>query len=170
MNFTIFNLNDGSQMTCDLAELSQSLSFNCEIVRINGDHCEAVGFVSHKTLVSFCVEWADYALQNYSKQAIVEAEECISLVKKWIEDSNSVSNKQLKSAADAAVYAAYAACATDAAAYAAYAAYAACAADAAANAAARAAYAAAYAAACAAARKNELERQGNFILKHFGVL
>ena len=160
MKFIIINLNNGSQKTCDLAYLSRSLSPNCEIVRKKGVHCEAVGFVSHKTLVFFAVQFADYALRNYSKQEIVEAKTCISLVKKWIEDSSSVSNEELN-AAGAGAADAGAAGAADAA-------------YAAARAVAHAAYAtnAAYASAYAAGdnRDKEFLRQGNFILKHFELL
>ena len=162
MNFIIFNLENGSQKPCDLANLSQSLSLNCEIVRIIGDKHEAIGYVCHKTLVHFAVEWADYALQNYSKKEIPEAQTCIDLSRKWLEDSSSVSKEELYAAANAT---------SAAASNAAYAA-AAAAADAAAG--ADAAYAAAYAAAFAAnaAGKNKLDeknRQGNFILKFFEV-
>ena len=103
MNFIIFNLNDGSQKSCDLANLSQSLSPNCEIVRIIGDKHEAVGFVSHALLVHFGVESAHYAYQNYAKKQDPKIEACIDLSKKWIKDQSSVSVVQLK---DAAAYAA----------------------------------------------------------------
>ena len=159
MTFIIFNLADGSQKPCDLANLSQSLSLNCEIVRMVGDKHEAIGYVSHKTLVHFAVESANYALQNYSKNITPKAQACIDLIKKWLEDSSSVSKEELKAAAYAA--AAYAAAAAaDAAAYAADAA----------NAAAYAADAAT-AAACSAGKNklNEQNRQGNFILKFFKV-
>ena len=185
MNFIIFNLADGSQVPCDLANLSQSLSLNCEIMRMVGDKHEAIGFVSPKTLVHFAVESANYALQNYSKEILPEAQTCIDLTRKWLEDSSSVSKEELYAAAYAAnaAYAAYAAYAANAAAYAARAAYyAACAALAAVDAAyyaADAAYAANYAARRAAnttaanaadkSRLNEQNRQGNFILKFFEV-
>ena len=161
MNFIIFNLADGSQKPCDLANLSQSLSPNCEIVRMVGNKHEAIGYVSHKTLVYFAVESANYALQNYSKNITPKAQACIDLINKWLEDSSSVSKEELNAAAAAADAAAYcAANAADAAAYAADAA----------NAAAYAADAAT-AAACSAGKNklNEQNRQGNFILKFFKV-
>jgi hypothetical protein len=132
-------------------------------VRIIGDKHEAIGYVSHKTLVHFAIEWADYAYQNYAKSQNPKVQNCIDLTRKWLQDHNSVSADQLKQAANAA-YAAYAA--ANAAAYAA--AYAAAnaaydAADAAAN--------AAYDAADAAGKNklNEQNRQGTFILKFFGM-
>ena len=168
MNFIIFNLADGSQKPCDLVNLSQSLSPNCEIVRIIGNKHEAIGYVSHKTLVHFAVENANYAHQNYTKDQDPKVQNCIDLTRKWGQDQSSVSADQLKEAADAAytaaAYAAYAA---------AYAAYAAAnATDAAAYAAHAAADASNAAHAAANADKNKLNeqnRQGTFILKFFEV-
>jgi hypothetical protein len=192
MNFQIHNLQNGSMKECDLLTLSRSLSVDSEIVLFDGEKVEAIGFVSHSLLVYFCVEFADYALQNYEKKKFPKTEECLFLVRKWIENPNSVSKEELRVAANAAAYAAaYAAYAAAAdAADAAYAAAAANAADAAAAAdaayaAADAAYdaaaadadaayaAAAYAAAnaaYAAAAANEFERQGRFILDFFQPL
>jgi hypothetical protein len=119
MMFKIINLSDGSQKDCSFEELSTSLVANCEILRLNESGLEAIGFVSHKTLVFFAVEFADYALQNYEKKRLPEAEECIALVTKWIEDDTSVSNEELRAASDAA-YAAAANAAYYAAADAAY--------------------------------------------------
>jgi hypothetical protein len=185
MNFIIFNLENGSQKPCNLANLSQSLSPNCEIVRIIGDKHEAIGYVSHSLLVHFAIESANYALQNYAKSQNPKVQNCINLTRKWLQDHNSVSADQLKEAAYAANTAGFAAntahAAADAADAAANAAYAAAdAADAAANAAYAAAYAvcAANAAHCAAInaayaagknKLNEQNRQGTFILKFFGV-
>jgi hypothetical protein len=155
MNFLVFNLDDGSKKPCHITELSKSLAPNCEILREVGDSYEAIGFVSHSLLVYFCAEFAEYALQNYAKKKIPEVEECLSIVRKWIESPNSVSSKELISAAAYAAYAAaYAAdyAAADAAAYAA--------ADA-------AAAAAAYAYAAGKDRQKEFERQGNFVLEYF---
>ena len=186
MMFKIISLVDGSIKPCNLVNLSQSLSLNCEVLReIDGSH-EAVGFVGHETLVFFAVEFADYALKHYSKEQIPAAEAAILLVRKWLQDKSSVSEEELK-AADYAAYAAAnaadaanAAAAADANANAAYAAaYAASAAAYAANAAADAAYAAAYAASAAAyaaadaavekSKLKEQERQGNFILSYFNA-
>ena len=162
MNFIIFNLADGSKKPCDLANLSRSLSPNCEIVRMVGDKHEAIGFVCHKTLVHFAVESANYALQNHSKEILPKAQACIDLTRKWLEDSSSVSEEELNAAAYAAIYAA------NYAAYAAYAAY--YAAYAVANVVANAANAANAAANAAGKNKlNEQNRQGNFILKFFEV-
>ena len=185
MTYKIISLVDGSTKSCALVNLSQSLSLNCEVLReVDGSH-EAVGFVNHETLVFFAVEFADYALNNYTKRKIPEAEACIALTRKWLKNQDSVSNEELKvaanaaadAAADAAVYAANAAAAANAA-YAAAtyvaATYAAIYAAAnAANAAAHAAYAATAAASAAESasaeksKKKEKERQGNFILSYF---
>jgi len=165
MKFQVHNLQNGSMKECDLNNLSRSLSVDSEIVLLDGEKVEAIGFINHSLLIYFCVEFADYTLQNYAKKKIPKAEECISLVRKWIENPNSVSKEELEVAA-AAAYAAYAAGAAGAAAYSAgAAAYAAHAADYAAAYSAGAAANAAHAADYAAAK--EFERQGRFILSYF---
>jgi hypothetical protein len=141
-----------------ISEISRNIKVSSEVYALS-DGETYLGLISHKTLVLFAIEFAEYALQNYAKKKSPEAEICIALVRKWIEDDTSVSNEELRAAANAAytanaiyaVYAAYdAAYATNAAAY--YAAY--------------AAYAAADAAADAAGvdREKEFIRQGTFIL------
>jgi hypothetical protein len=119
-------------------------------------------------LVFLATEFADYALKNYAKKEILEAEVCLSLTRRWIEDDSSVSKEELRTAAYAANAAANAANAAnaatvhadDAAAAAADAAYAAVY-----TAAVRAANAAAYSAYAAGKdRDGEFIRQGEFIL------
>jgi hypothetical protein len=146
-------VSKGYESIVGLSNLSSNLKVNSEIYLIKEDKEVLLGFISHSLLVYFCVEFAEYALQNYAKKKIPEAEECLSIVRKWIENPNSVSSKELMSAADAAYAAADAADA--------YAAYAA------AYAAANATYAyAAYAAAYADTKNKEFERQGRFILDY----
>ena len=152
MNFQIHNLQDGSMKECDLLNLSHSLSVDSEIVLFDEEKVEAIGFINHSLLIYFCIEFADYALQIYEKKRLPKTEECISLVRKWIENPNSVSKEELN---DAAVDAAY-----TAAAYAAYtAAYAANAAN--------AAYTATFAADAKKNKEKEFERQGRFIVSYF---
>ena len=123
---------------------------------VDGSH-EAVGFVSHETLVFFAVEFADYALKHYAQKKLPEAEDCITLTRKWLENHDSVSVEELRVAAYAANAAAYAANAADAAANPAYTA-------------AHVANAAAYAVhAAKKSKKKEQERQGNFILSYFNT-
>jgi len=195
MAYKIISLVDGSTKSCDLVNLSQSLSLNCEVLReVDGSH-EAVGFVNHETLVFFAVEFADYALNNYTKQKSQETESCITLTRKWLKAHDAVSNEELRAAANvayaadaaasvaanAAAYAAvnaaaYAADATNAYAAVYAAAYAVNAAHAAVYAADTDAYAAhadaataAYATAAKKSKKKEKERQGNFILSYFNT-
>jgi len=161
MKFRIINLTDGSQKDCSFQDLSKSLTPNCIILRVKEDGFESIGLVSHHTLVVFAVEFAHYALQNYTKKILPEAQTCIDLVYKWIKDQSSVSKEELSAAADAAASAASAAAyaassAADAAAYAASAAYAAYAAIAAADAAGK-------------NRLDEQNRQATFILNFFGA-
>jgi len=150
MNYKIVKSGTSKEVTLD--RLSRSLNPQSEIYSIQEDGEVYLGVISHKALVFFAVEFADYALKNYAKKEIPEAEICLSIVRKWIEDDSSVSNEELRAAAYAAD-AAYAACAADAAyaAHAAHAANAACAAHAAADAAGK-------------DRGMEFKRQGKFIL------
>jgi hypothetical protein len=167
-------VTSGISKEVPLNELSRNLKVSSEVYALS-DREIYLGIISHKTMVFFATEFADYAIQNYAKKIIPEAETCIRLTRKWLEDRESVSDQELWAAANAA-NAAYAADAAYSAAYAAYAAsnagYAAAAyANAAytanaANAAAGAAYAANAAGANAAGkdREKEFERQGEFIL------
>ena len=168
--YRIISTFDGSTETCSLSKLSQNLNLNCILAELNSDGSLIDSWpLVHETLVTFTVEFADYALLNYAQKKLPEAKACIALTRKWLENHDSVSVEELKSAADAAR-------AAGAAAYAAGVANAANAAHAAAYAAdaARAAGAAAYAAGVAAyaaggdenSREAELIRQGQFIVEH----
>ena len=174
--YRIISTFDGSTETCSLSKLSRKLKLNCILAELNSDNTLIDSWpLVHETLVTFAVEFADYALKNYSKKKLPEAKACIALTRKWLENHDSVSNEELNAATNA-TNAAYAA--TNAAYAATNAAYAAAdvAAHAATNAAAHAATNAAYAAAAhaaahaaAAAGKNreaELIRQGQFIVEH----
>ena len=155
--YRIISTFDGSTETCSLSELSQKLKLNCILVELNTDSSISDSWpLVHETLVTFAVEFADYALKHYSKKKIPKAEACIALTRKWLENHDSVSNEELTAAAYAAYAADAAAYAADAAANAAYAAD-----DAAIN----AAYAADDAANAAGKnREAELIRQGQFIV------
>jgi hypothetical protein len=161
MNFKIVKSGTSKEVTLD--RLSRNLKLHSEIYSIQEDGEVYLGVISHKALVLLATEFADYAIKNYAKKEIPEAEACIRLTRKWLEDRESVSNEDLRAAAAAAADAD----ATYAAAYAAAnAAYAAANAAYAADAAhAAAAYAAANAANVAADnRDKEFLRQGKFIL------
>jgi len=191
--YQLISTFDGSTETCSLSELSRNLKLNCILAELNADSSVSDSWpLVHSTLVTFAVEFADYALKNYTQQKIPEAEACLVLTRKWLKNANSVSNEELTAAAYAANAAANAAdaaraaaraaayaaadAAADAAAYAADAA-AANAADAAyaAAAAAYAAYAAGHAAnavanaardAAGKGREAELIRQGGFVVEY----
>jgi len=159
-----------------LSKISRNLNPPSEIYSIQKDGEVYLGVISHKALTFLATEFADYAIKNYAKRDLPKAEVCLSIVRKWIEDDSSVSNEELRTAADAAyaaaadaaAYAADAAAAdaANAAAKTAYAAYAANTAYDAAYAADAAAYADAADAAYAAGKDKEMEfiRQGEFIL------
>ena len=141
MNLKI--ISKGSESIVSLLDLSKNLDINSEIYSIHEDGEFYLGVISHKTLVFLATEFADYALKNYAKREIPEAEVCLSLTRKWIEGESSVSKEELRAAAAAAY--AYAA-------------------DAAANAADAAADAADSAYAAGKDREREFIRQGEFIL------
>ena len=159
MTYQIISTFNGSTETCALSELSQKLKTNCILAELNSDNTIIDSWpIVHETLVSFAVEFADYALKNYAKKKSPEADTCIALTKQWLKNNNSVSNEELRAAANAATAAAYAAYAY-AAANAAHAAAANAAADAAADA-AHAAHAA------GKSREAEYVRQGVFIVEY----
>jgi len=161
MTYQIISTFDGSITNCSLSELSQRLKLNSILCELGADNSVTDSWpLVHETLVTFAVEFADYALKHYTKKKIPEAEACITLTKQWLKNSDSVSAKELMAAANAADTAADAA--ADAAAT--YAADAATAAANAANAAARAARAAANAA--GKSKEAELIRQGGFIVEY----
>ena len=161
MNYKI--VTSGKIKDVAIGEISRNLKVQSEVYALSESEIY-LGLISHKTLVFFATEFAEYAIKNYTKKIIPEAEICIHLTRKWLEDQESVSDEELRAAAYAAADAAY-----DAA----DAAYAA--ADAANAAAAYAAAAAAYAAYAAAdaadaayaagkSKEEEFIRQGEFIL------
>ena len=160
MNYKI--VTSGKTKIVTLAEISRKLKASSEVYELSEPEIY-LGPISHKTLVFFATEFADYALQNYEKKKYPKAEICTSLVRKWIEDDTSVSNEDLRAAANAAshtaVSAAYAA--THAAVAAANAAYYS---DANAAAADAAYYAANVANAAGVDKDKEFIRQGEFIL------
>jgi hypothetical protein len=160
-------VTSGVTQEVSLGKISRNLGISYEIY-ILSDKEIYLGMISHKTLVFFATEFAHYALQNYAKKKNPEAEICISLVRKWIEDDTSVSNEELRAAA-AAAYATNAADATAAASNTAYAAASNAASAASAASAAYYAVSAAYYAVSAAEaagkdREKEFIRQGNFII------
>jgi len=162
-------VTSGKSKVVSLNKLSRHLYPSSEIYSISDpDFLLEVylGVISHQTLVLFATDFAHYALKNYAKKIVPEAETCIRLTRKWLEDRESVSNEELRAAANAAD-AAHAAADADAYTAAAYTA-AAAAAYTAAAAYAAAAYAAADAADAANAagkdKEGEFKRQGTFIL------
>ena len=159
MKYKIVTSNSIKEVS--LGKISSNLGIQSEIYALSGGEVY-LGMISHKTLVLFSVEFADYALQNYAKGKHPKTKTCIALTRKWIKDDASVSKEELRAAA----YAADAAtAATSSAASAAYAAWAAANADAAAVYVANAADAAYYAAwAAKEDKKKEYIRQGQFII------
>ena len=103
MRFKTITFSDGYQRDCYLADLTRIVYANCEILLHKEPGLQAIGFVSHQTMVFFAVEFADYAIRNYTKNATPQAQTCLDLTRKWLENQSSVSKEQLKNAALAAV-------------------------------------------------------------------
>jgi hypothetical protein len=147
----------------ELIDLSRSLMLNSIVARGTPDGgLEHLGLITHQDLVFFSYTWATWALEA-SKTKPPEAVEALRLVGLWLEDSESVSDEELKAAAEADGDAAWAARSAARAA-----AGAARAARDAARAAAGAARAAAWAAGAAAGavEADTYQKQGEFILEH----
>ena len=99
MKYKIVTL--GKTKIVALSEISRNLKPSSEVYELSEPEAY-LGPVSHNTLAFFLAEFAEYALQNYEKERIPEAEICTSLIRKWIRDNTSVSKEELKAAADAA--------------------------------------------------------------------
>jgi hypothetical protein len=102
MKFRIIKLSDGSQKDCSFEDLSKSLTPNCIILRVKQEGFESIGLVTHEALVFFAVEWANYALHNYTKKIPPKAQTCIDLARKRMKDQSSVSEEQIRTAANVA--------------------------------------------------------------------
>ena len=165
----------GNTKVFSLGEISRNLKVSSEVYALLDSEIY-LGMISHKTLVLFATEFAEYPIKNYTRDRVPEADLCISLIRKWISGDTSVS-KSLNSAANAAAaVASYSgesatSYSTEAASYAYYAANAAANAAnansdyAAADANVNAVYAAYYAADTAGKDKDkEFLRQGEFII------
>jgi hypothetical protein len=165
MKFRIIDLSGGFQTDCSFQDLSTSLSSNCIILRFKEEGFESIGLVTHHTLVFFAVEFVYYALQNYTKKITPEAQTCIDLTRKWLEDQSSVSGEELRTAAfvDSNAYSGAYSGAAYAAGSARSAAHATTYADVAADRAACEAHAAGI------NKLDEQNRQATFILNFFGV-
>ena len=96
MNYKI--VTSGKIKKVILGKISRNLHSSSEVFILSNKEIY-LGPVSHKTLVFFATEFADYVLQNYAKKRLPEAEACINLTRKWIKDSNSVSIEELRVAA-----------------------------------------------------------------------
>jgi hypothetical protein len=167
--FKVISLQTGEMKEVELIDLSRNLMLNSIVSSADG----ALGLITHQDLVFFAYTWGTWALEA-SKTKKPEAVEALRLVGLWLEDSESVSDEELKAAARAttgvACWAAWTSAAgprvaADDAARAARAA-----AEAAGDGAARAAWAAgdtaeaAAGAASRAARAATYQKQGEFIL------
>lgn len=83
-----------------IGEISRNLKVQSEVYALS-DGEVYLGLISHKTLVFFATEFAEYAIKNYTRDKVPEADLCISLIRKWISGDTSLS-KRLSYAANAA--------------------------------------------------------------------
>jgi hypothetical protein len=94
-------ISNNSEKIIDFFELSKYLEDCCEVYSIGSDGDLYLGVISHKASVYLSCEFAEYALRNYHKKPSEKIQFCIDLIRKWIEDKDSVSNEELLSAAEA---------------------------------------------------------------------
>ena len=107
--YQIISTFDGSTETCSLSELSRQMKLNYILCELGADGTLIDSWpLDHRALVTFAVEFADYALKHYSKQKIPESEACIALIRKWLKNSYAVSAEELRVATAASNAAAYA--------------------------------------------------------------
>lgn len=102
MAYRINSTHDGSITKCQASKLSQNLKPNCILEEVKRDGTVIDSWhLDYKTFVFFTVEFADYALKNYTKTKIPKAEAAIALTRKWLENTDSVSKEELVAAAEA---------------------------------------------------------------------
>jgi len=96
-------VTSGKAKVFSLGEISRNIKVSSEVYAISDGEIY-LGLISHKTLVLFATEFAEYAIKNYTSDRVPEADLCISLIRKWISGDTSVSNEKLNSAANAAYF------------------------------------------------------------------
>lgn len=134
-------------ISIDVIQLSRNLALDAEVFLIEGDSKKSIGFFSHKMLVYFASEFAEYAMKNYLPNGMAERN-LLGLVRKWLEDPDSVSPDtmhKISSALNSVIFSSYSTRIS-------------------ANTASSAISAADYAAMASPSPQAERERQGKFII------
>jgi hypothetical protein len=99
MRFKVINILTGKKVECEIYELSQNLSPNCEILKYNFDGTlEAIGFVSYETLSHFANEFAAFIYDNFSYNKSPICAATISAVRDYF--NKQVSKQYLTSIVD----------------------------------------------------------------------
>ena len=99
--FKVISLQTGEMKEVELIDLSRSLMLNSIVAQGNPDGgLEHLGLITHQEVVFFAYTWGTWALEA-SKTKKPEAVEALRLVGLWLEDSESVSDEELKAAARA---------------------------------------------------------------------
>ena len=100
--FKVISLQTGEMKEGALIDLSHSLMLNSIVARGTPDGgLEHLGLITHQDLVFFSYTWATWAFE-LSVAKLPKAQEALRLVGLWLEDPESVSNEELKAAAEAA--------------------------------------------------------------------
>ena len=100
----------GSRWKGDLKKLSRNLKINALLCSVSEDGARTnLGLILQRDVVFFTLQWA----KSVIKDLVPEVLKCFELTEKWLEDEDSVTKEELRSAAYVADYPA------DAAAYAA---------------------------------------------------
>lgn len=76
--------------TVDLEFLVRNLTFDCEIYDVSDGEI-FLGVINHKSYVYIASEIADYCINNYYKDDNPLFQEALTLTRRWLEDTTSVS-------------------------------------------------------------------------------
>jgi hypothetical protein len=74
----------------ELEFLSRNLTFDCEIYDVSDGEI-FLGAINHKSYVYIASEIADYCINNYYKDDNPLFQEALTLTRRWLEDTTSVS-------------------------------------------------------------------------------
>jgi len=109
MTYKIINTTNGTITNCSPAKLSQNIYTNAILAEYKGGKCVRSYLITYFDVVTFAVEFADYALKNYalgayegSERVNEAASHCITMTRRRIQNSDAVPIEELDAAADAA--------------------------------------------------------------------
>jgi len=103
--YTLIDPATGRQWTLSELKLTRNLQIGYLLLRGN----EHLGIITHRDLVIFIRWCAGEMLKLLVDEPDLKVTHALSLVDRWLEDERSLSNEELKDAAEAAAQAAWAA-------------------------------------------------------------